>query len=185
MGEESCCPDAVTFLKGFIREVLRFHIRKGVRIHLWFILFIISILYKGWERAGSTSIYPLDILSFGLPFFLAFSLTANTAAGEATGHFDGSGTEVDLRVVLAEPGNSKDHTLLAEAGDSKENAFRVSFVGHYHINNLRNASGLIEGSVYIINRDWVGKLAGRKLGIVDKVLVNKVSSRTSVYHGFC
>jgi len=52
----------------------------------------------------------------------------------------------------------------------------VSDVGHDYINNLVNTSSLIEGSVHVVNRDQLGLLAGWKLGLGDKILVNEVSS---------
>jgi len=64
-------------------------------------------------------------------------LTTDAAAREASGHFDRSGAEVNLRIVFVQPGESEYHTLLAEADDCKQNAFGVSVIGHDHVNNFQ------------------------------------------------
>jgi len=96
------------------------------------------------------------------------------------------GTEVDLQVMLVQPGESEYHALLAEVGDCKYNLnmFGVSVVGHDYINNLVNTSGLVEGPVHIVNWDELGQLAGQKLGLGDNILVNEVSSGSGINHGF-
>jgi len=102
-------------------------------------------------------------------------LTANTAAREASGHFDRLGTEVDPRIVLVQPGEPEYHTLLAEAGDHEQDTFGMSVVGHDHIDNFMDAPGLIKCSVHIVDQDRLGQLAGRKLRSGDEVLVDEVS----------
>jgi len=113
LGEESDCPDSVAFFERFIREV-GFRVRSRLGSQLGFI-FLISIFYEGWEGAGLAGVYLFSILPLCVPFRLAVSLTADTAARKASGHFDGSGAEVDLRIVLVQPGEPEYHALLAEA----------------------------------------------------------------------
>ena len=50
---------------------------------------------------------------------LVVGLTAYAAAQKAPSHFDGLGAEVDLWVMLVQPGDPEYHALLAEAGDCK------------------------------------------------------------------
>jgi len=85
--------------------------------------------------------------------------------------------------VLVQPGEPEYYALFAEAGDCQQDVFGVSVIGHDYINNLMNTSCLIEGSVHIVNWDWLGQLAGQKLGLDDKILVNKVSSGSGINHG--
>ena len=68
----------------------------------------------------------------------------------------GSGAEVDLRVVLVQPGEPEYHALFAEAGDCKQNVFGMSLVGHDHIDDFADASGLVKCSVHIVDQDWLG-----------------------------
>ena len=113
LGEESGCPDLVAFFERFIWEV---GFQVGSRLGF---VFLISIFYEGWEGASSTGIYSFGVLPLCIPFRFSVGLTADTAAREASGHFDGLGAEVDLWVVLVQPGEAEYHALLAEAGDCK------------------------------------------------------------------
>jgi len=177
LGEESGCPDLVAFFERFIWEV-----SFWVGSRLGFI-FLISIFYEGWEGAGLAGVYLFSILPLCVPFHLVVGLTADTAAQEASVHFDRSGTEVDLQIVLVQPGEAEYHALLAEAGDREQNAFRVLVVGHDHVDDFADAPGLVKCSVHIVNRDRLGQLAGRKFRLGDEVLVDEVSGGASIDHG--
>ena len=97
----------------------------------------------------------------------------------------GSGAEVDLRVVLVQPGESEYHALFTEAGDCKQNALGVSFIGHDHVDDFADASGLVKRSVHVVNRDRLGQFAGRKFFSGDEVLVDEVSGSAGIDHGLC
>jgi len=154
LGEESGCPDSVALLKRFICEV-GFRVGKLLRCRLGFV-FLVGILYEGWEGASPAGVYPFGVLPFCVPFRLAVGLTADTAAREASGHFYGLGAEVDLQIVLVQPGEPEYHALFTEVGDCKQNAFRMSFVGHDYVDDFADASGFVKRSVYVVNRDQLG-----------------------------
>ena len=177
------CPDLVAFFNWFIQKV-GFQVGRPLGCQLGFI-FLISIFYEGWEGASPTGVYPFGVLPLCIPFCFSVGLTANAAAWEVSGHFDRAGMEVDLWIVLDQPGEPEYHALLAEVGDCEQNTFRMSVVGHDHINDFTDASGLIKCSVHIVNQDWLGQLAGWKFHLRDKVLVNKISGSSSFDHGFC
>jgi len=182
LGEESGCPDSVAFFKRFIQEV-GFQVRRRLRCRLGFV-FLISIFYKGWEGASPTGVYSFGVLPLCILFCFSVGLTADTAAREASGHFDGSGAEVDLRIVLVQPGEAEYHALLAEAGDCEQNTLGMSVVGHDHVDDFADAPGLIKHSIHVVNRDQLGQLAGWKFRSGDKVLVDEISSGTGIDHGF-
>jgi len=115
LGEESGCPDSVALFEQFIWEV---GFRVGRRVGHWFV-FLIGIFYKGREGSSPAGVYPFNVFPFGVPLRLAVGLATYAAAQKAPSHLDGSGTEVDLRVVLVQPGESEYHALLAKAGDCK------------------------------------------------------------------
>jgi len=144
LGEESGCPDSVAFFERFIQEV-GFQVRSRLGSQLGFI-FLISIFYEGWEGASSTGVYSFGVLPLCIPFRFLVGLTADTAAREASGHFDRSGVEVDLRIVLVQPGEAEYHALLAEVGDCEQNTLGMSVVGHDHVDDFADAPGLIKGS---------------------------------------
>jgi len=122
LGEESGCPDSVAFFKQFIWEV---GFQVGSRVGF---IFLISIFYKGWEGAGLAGVYSFSIFPLCILFCLAVGLTADTAARKAPGHFDRSGTEVDLWIVLVQPGEPEYHALLAEAVSTRK-CFLLGFSG--------------------------------------------------------
>ena len=154
LGEKSGCPDSVAFLERFIREV-GFRVGKLLGCRLGFV-FLISIFYEGWEGASPAGVYPFGVLPSCVPFRLAVGLTADTAAREASGHLYRSGAEVDLRIVLVQPGEPEYHALFTKAGDCEQNAFGMSFVGHDYVDDFADASGLVKRSVHVVNRDRLG-----------------------------
>jgi len=182
LGEESCCPDLVAFFERLIREV-GFQVGRRLGCCLGFV-FLISIFYEGWEGASPTGVYLFGVLPLCIPFHFSVSLTPNTAAQEASGHFDKSGAEVDLWIVLVQPGEAKYHALLAEAGDCEQNRLRMLVVGHDHVNDFADASGLIKCSIHVVNWDRLGQLVGQKFRSGDEVLVDEIPGGTSIDHGF-
>ena len=146
-------------------------------------VFLVSIFYKGWEGASLTGIYLFSVLPLGVLFSPAVSLAAY-AAQEAPGYFDSLGTEINLQVVLVQPGEPEYHALLAKTGDHKQNMFRMLVIGHDHVDNFVDAPSLIKGSIHIVNQDQLGQLAGQKFCLGDEVLVNEVSSSTGINYGF-
>ena len=177
LGEESGCPDSVAFFGSSGKSASG----SGDCLSVGLVSSSSSaIFYKGWEGASSTGVYPFSVLPLCIPFCLAVGLTADTAAQEASGHFDGLGAEVDLRIVLVQPGETEYHALLAEVGDRKQNAFGVSVIGHDHVDDFADAPGLVKCSVHVVNRDWLGQLAGRKFRSGDEVLVDEISGGTGI-----
>jgi len=77
------------------RPEVSFQVRRLFGCQLSFI-FLISIFYEGWDGASPAGIYPFGVLPLCIPLCLSVSLTADAAAREASGHFDGSGAEVNL-----------------------------------------------------------------------------------------
>jgi len=181
--EESSHPDLVAFFKWFIWKV-NFQVGRQFRCQFRFIFLTgISIFYKGWERTSLAGIYLFNVFPLDVSFHLVVGL-AVYAVWEASGHFDGLGTEVNLQIMLIQPGEPKYHALLSEVGDCMQDVFRMLVVGHDHVNNFMDASGLIMGSIHIVNWNWLKHLAGWEFGLGNKVLVNDISDSTSVNHGF-
>ena len=183
LGERALLPKFSRLLLA-VRQNRQFCVGKAFGFLLEFILLFISVFHKGWERAHSAGVYSCGVFLFRIPFPLALSLTANAAAWKASGHLDALGAEVNLWIVLVQPGEAEYHTLLAKLGDSKQDAFGVLVVGHDHIDHFVNAPSLVGSSVHIVNRNWLGQFAGRKFSVGDEVLVDKVSSGAGVDYCF-
>ena len=187
--KESSGPNAIAFFKGFIREVkvgraFRLGVGRQLGCCVGLVVFIVSTLNEHREWACMAGIHLLRILLLCLVLISAFTSAGNTAAWQAPCHSDGSRTEVNLLVVLVEPGHSKDHALLSKPSDCKQNVFGVAIICHDHINYFMDASSFIQSPIYIVDRDQLEQLLRWKFGLVDKILINKVSSHTSVNHGF-
>jgi len=83
--------------------------------------------------------------------FLSYHAASFTSRG-ASVHLHFSGLPIDLRVVVLEPGITKDHVLLSEAGDSKERSFGVGFVAEDYVYNFGDLACLIGGTVHVVHR---------------------------------
>jgi len=183
--EEASCPDVVAFLKWFIRKV---GVDRPIEwcvlgCGMWFVIFIFSIFYEYREWASVTGLHLVRLLLLCLVLILVLGLTADAALWEAPCHLDSSGMKVDLWVVLVEPGHSEDHALLSKLGDCQQDVFGVAFISYDHVDHLVDASSFIQCSIYIVNRNWLGQLLHWQFGLVDKILINEVSSCASIDHG--
>ena len=93
----------------------------------------------------------------------------------ASVHLYFSGLPIDLRVVVLEPGITKDHVLLSEARDSEECPFRVGFVMEDYIYNFGDLAYLIRGAVHVVH--WYGTrdAPGVDTFRMDEVLIYEVA----------
>jgi len=85
--------------------------------------------------------------------FLSYHAASFTLRG-ASVHLHFSGLPIDLRVVVLEPGITKDHVLLSEAGDSEECSFGVDFVAEDYVYNFKDLACLVGGTVHVVH--WYG-----------------------------
>ena len=54
--------------------------------------------------------------------------------------------------MVLEPGITKDHVLLPEAGDSEERSFGVGFVAEDYVYNLGDPVCFVRGTVYVVHQ---------------------------------
>jgi len=80
--------------------------------------------------------------------------TTSFASRRASVYLYFSSLPIKLWVVVLEPGITKDHVLLYEAGDSEKRPFRVGFVTENYVYNFRDLAYLIGGAVHIVY--WYG-----------------------------
>jgi len=95
-------------------------------------------------------------------------------------HLYFSSLPIDLQVVVLEPGITKDHVLLSEAGDSKERSFGVGFVMENYVYNFRDLACLIGGAVHVVH--WYGArdAPGVNTFHTDKVSIYEVAYSSRV-----
>ena len=95
-------------------------------------------------------------------------------------HLHFSGLSIDLRVVVLEPGITKDHVLPSEAGDSEERPFGVGFVTENYVYYFRDLICLVGGAVHVVHwyrtRDAPGVNAFRS----DEVSIYEVARSSGV-----
>jgi len=84
------------------------------------------------------------------------------------------GLPIDLQVVVLEPGITKDHVLLSEAGDSEEHPFGVGFVTENYVYNFGDLACLVGGAVHVVHRYWARDALGVNTFYMDKVSIYEV-----------
>jgi len=75
---------------------------------------------------------------------------ASFTSRRALVHLYFSGLPIDLRVVVFEPGITKDHVLLSKAGDSEERPFGVGFIAKDYVYNFGDLACLIGGTIHVV-----------------------------------
>jgi len=105
---------------------------------------------------------------------------ASFASRGTSVHLYFSGLSIDLRVVVLEPGVTKDHVLPSEARDSKERPFGVDFVTENHVYHFRNLTCLIGGAVHIVHRYGARDAPDVNAFHLDEVSIYKVAHSSGV-----
>ena len=78
--------------------------------------------------------------------------------------------------MVLEPGITKDHVLLSEAGDSEERPFGVSFVAEDYVYNFGDLACLVGRAVHVVH--WYG--------VRDALCVNTLcTDEVSIYEVAC
>jgi hypothetical protein len=67
---------------------------------------------------------------------------------------------VNFEVVLAKPGEAKDHDLLAQRGDCKLGSLNVVFVTQNNVCDLGDSSCFVRSSINVVDWDRGGESTG-------------------------
>jgi len=111
--------------------------------------------------------------------FLSYH-TASFASRRTSVHLHFSGLSIDLRVVVLEPGITKDHVLPSEVGDSEERPFRVGFVMENHVYHFRDLTCLVGGAVHVVHRYGARDAPGVNAFRSDEVSIYEVAHGSGV-----
>ena len=95
-------------------------------------------------------------------------------------HLYFSSLPIDLRVVVLEPGVTKNHTLPSKARNSEEHPFGVGFVMENYVYHFRDLTGLIRGAVHVIHQYGARDAPGANTFRMDKVLIYEVAHSSGV-----
>ena len=66
-------------------------------------------------------------------------------------HLYFSGLPIDLRVVVLEPGITKNYVFPSKAGDSEEHPFGVGFVTEDYIYYFGDLTCLVGGAIHVVH----------------------------------
>ena len=75
-------------------------------------------------------------------------------------HFPSS--PVNVWAVFLQPGVAHNDLLIAQASHCEEGTFRVVLVPQDQLHYFRDRISLIQGAIYILNRDTTGEGPGRE-----------------------
>jgi len=105
---------------------------------------------------------------------------ASFASWGTSVHLHFSGLPIDLRVVVLEPGITKDHALSSEAGDSEERPFGVGFVTENHVYHFRDLTCLVGGAIHVVHRYRARDAPGVNAFRSDEVSIYEVARSSGV-----
>jgi len=91
---------------------------------------------------------------------------------------------VDLRVIVLEPGVTKDHALLPEVGDGEEHPFRVGFITEDHVYHFRDLSGFVRETVHVEHWYGVRDVPGANTLRTDKIFIYEIACGSGVQKRF-
>ena len=99
-------------------------------------------------------------------------------------HLHFSGLPVDFRIMVLEPGVTKDHALLPEVGDGEEHPFGVGFITEDHVYYFGDLSGFIRGTVHV--EHWYGArdVLGANTLHTDKIFIYEITCSSGVQKCF-
>jgi len=109
---------------------------------------------------------------------------ASFTSRRASVHLYFSGLPIDLQVVVLEPGITKDHVLLSEAGDSEEHPFGVGFVAEDYVYNFGDLACLVGGTVHVVHRYGARDAPSVNTFCLDKVSIYEVARSSGVQKRF-
>ena len=95
-----------------------------------------------------------------------------------------SGLPVDLRIMVLEPGVTKDHALLPEVGDDEEHPFGVGFIMEDHVYHFRDLSGFIRETVHVEHQYGVRDVPGANTLCTDKIFIYEIICGSRVQKRF-
>src|SRR3981189_43217 len=176
-----CDEDAVTVLD-FIVETIVKVCRPSIRLaqaHGRTVIFIDNLFNEDRETASAPCMDLRRCYTCRSALDLRFSAASRTLWG-ASKHPTLFHLPVDLGVVLAKPGKTEDHGLLAQRGDCKLGSLCMTIVAQHNIGDFGDGACFICGSINVVDRDGGGEATGGDVVRTDILCVNEQASGTAV-----
>src|SRR3981189_2722236 len=173
--------DAVAVLDFIVKTIVKvFHPPfRLAQAHGGIVIFVNDFFDKDRETASAACVDLSSRGAFSLALDLRFG-AASRALRWTSGHPNLFRLPVDLGVVLAKPGKTEDHALLAQRGDCKLGSLCMPFVAQYDICDFGDGACFICGSIDVVDRYGRGEATGGDVVQTDILSVDKEPSSAAV-----
>src|SRR3981189_1458719 len=143
------------------------------------VIFVDDFFDEDGETTSATCVNLSGRGAFCLAFDFRFGAASRTLR-RTSGHPNLFRLPVDLGVVLAKPGETEDHALLAQRGDCELGSLCMAFVAQYDICDFGDGPCFVRGSVDIVDRDGSGEATGGEVVATDILSVDEKPGGTAV-----
>src|SRR3981189_1278428 len=173
--------NAVAVLYFIVKTVVKvFHPPfRLAQAHGGIVIFFDDFFDKDREATSATCVNLSSRGAVCLAFDLCFG-AASRALRWTSGHPNLFRLPVNLGVVLAKPGKTEDHALLAQRGDCKLGSLCMAFVAQYDICDFSDGSCFVRGSIDVVDRDGRGEATGGDVVQTDILSVDEKPGGTAV-----
>src|SRR3981189_1385363 len=166
--------DAVAVLDFIVKTIVQvfpppFRLAQA---HGGIVIFVDDFFDKDREATSATCMDLSSRGAFCLTFDLCFGAASRTLRGTSR-HPNLFRLPVDLGVVLAKPGKTEDHALLAQQGDCELGSLCMAFVAEYDVCDFGDRTCFVCGSVNVVDRDGSGEATGGDVVRADVLCVDE------------
>src|SRR3981189_3367217 len=173
--------DAVPVLDFIVKTIVKvFHppfrlaqARGGI------VIFVDDLFNKNREATSAACVDLSSRGAFCLALDLCFGAAGRTLR-RTSRHPDLLRLPVDLGVVLAKPGKTEDHGLLAQRGDCELGSLCMAFVAQYDICDFGDGPCFVRGSIDVVDGDGRGEATGGDVVQTDILSVDEKPGGTAV-----
>src|SRR3981189_3216008 len=173
--------NAVTVFN-FIVETIVKVCRPSIRLtqaHGRTVIFIDDLFDEDQETASAACMDLRRCYAICSALDLRFSAASRTLWG-ASRHPNLLRLPVDLGVVLAKPGKTEDHGLLAQRGDYELGSLCMTIVAQHNIGDFGDGACFICGSIDVVDRYGRGEATGGDVVQTDILSVDEEPSGAAV-----
>src|SRR3981189_1619317 len=147
-------------------------------------VFIDDLFDKDRETASAACMDLCRCYAFRLALDLCFGAAGRTLRW-TSGQPNLLHLPLDLGVVLANPGKTEDHGLLAQRGDCELSLLCMAFVAQYDICDFGDGPCFVRGSVNIVDRDGSGEATGGDVVQTNILSVDEKAGSAAVDKRIC
>src|SRR3979490_972240 len=177
MGDE----DAVAVLNLIVKTIVKVcypsfrlaQARGGI------VIFVDDFFDKDGEATSAACVDLSSRGAFCLALDLCFGAASRTLRGTSR-HPNFLRLPVNLGVVIAKPGEAKDHVLFAQRCDRKLGSLCMAFVAQYDVCDFSDSACFVGSSINIVDGDGSGEATGGEVVQTDILSVDEKSGSATV-----